>query len=324
MYHRVLPGGRVDSIQAGMYVEPGAFETHIKFLKKHFKIISLPDLSLFGRESYTSNSKTLCFLTFDDGYRDFYEYAFPVLKAYQVPTTVFLPTDFIGANKWFWTDKLINLLLHKQRAESMEQGVKDKGLGKEREKQGEEDKEKLRSSKGVLNQIENLKGSYEARMEKAIQILKPYRDEEIEEILSELSSRWNINPGSQERAFLSWEEVREMAQSGLISFGSHTGSHRILTTLTDEEIWDELTRSKEKLIAEKVVDSSFIPFSYPNGNYNEKIVKMVKEAGYSLAVTTENGWNHFGSDPFTLKRIGIHQDISYTEAMFGCRIANIF
>jgi len=83
-------------------------------------------------------------------------------------------------------------------------------------------------------------------------------------------------------------------------------------------------RSKERLIAEKVVDKPFIPFSYPNGNYNEKIAWMVKEVGYNLAVTTESGWNHLGSDPFALRRIAIHQDMTSTEAMFGCRILNIF
>jgi peptidoglycan/xylan/chitin deacetylase (PgdA/CDA1 family) len=104
-----------------------------------------------------------------------------------------------------------------------------------------------------------------------------------------------------------------MAQSGLISFGSHTASHRILTTLTDKEIQDELMRSKETLIAEKAVDSSFVPFSYPNGNYNEKIVNMVREAGYSLAVTTDNGWNHRGFNPFTLRRVAIHQGILHQQ-----------
>jgi peptidoglycan/xylan/chitin deacetylase (PgdA/CDA1 family) len=323
MYHRVLPKGRVDGIQAGMYVEPGTFEAHIRFLKNHFKIISLSDLSLFSKESYTSNSRPLCLLTFDDGFYDFYEYAFPVLETYQVPATVFLPTDFIGTNKWFWTDRLARILY---------KGQKDRGRGHEVKvtppnhsllKRGVRWVEKGRRE-GSIIQLEGLKVSRESQLEKAINILKQNREEETEQILAELSKRSNINEDHKGRAFLSWEEVRVMAQSGLVSFGSHTSSHRILTTLTDEEVWDELIRPKEKLIAEKVVNPSFVPFCYPNGNYNEKIAGMVKEAGYSMAVTTENGWNRFGSDPFTLKRIGIHQDISSTEAMFGCRVTGLF
>ncbi|MCM8792745.1 MAG: polysaccharide deacetylase family protein, partial [Candidatus Omnitrophica bacterium] len=175
-----------------------------------------------------------------------------------------------------------------------------------------------------LGSMDKFEGSYESNLERAIQILKSYREEEIEEILSELSRRWGIDEYPSGRAFLTWEEVREMAASGLITFGSHTATHRILTNLKDDEIQDELIRSKEKLIAEKVVDKSFIPFCYPNGNYNENIARLVKEAGYSLAVTTEKGWNRFNSNPFALKRIGIHQDMTSTEAMFLCKVANIF
>jgi peptidoglycan/xylan/chitin deacetylase (PgdA/CDA1 family) len=94
--------------------------------------------------------------------------------------------------------------------------------------------------------------------------------------------------------------------------------------LKQEEVEEELTRSKEELIVHKAVDPSFIAFSYPNGNYNEEICHMVKEAGYSLAVTTEKGWNYKGLDPFILKRFPIHQDITSTEAMLGCRIAGLF
>lgn len=172
--------------------------------------------------------------------------------------------------------------------------------------------------------MERLKGSGESQLEKAINILKQNREEEIEQILAGLSNGWNMDKDLKGRAFLTWDEVREMAQSGLVSFGSHTAGHKILTNLSDEEIKEEIVRSREKLIAEKVVEPSFIPFCYPNGNFNDKIAGMVKEAGYSLAVTTAKGWNRFNSDLFTLKRIGIHQDISSTEAMFGCRVAGIF
>ena len=59
-----------------------------------------------------------------------------------------------------------------------------------------------------------------------------------------------------------------MQISWLVSSGSHTVAHKILTTLTDDEIRNELIESRKKLIAEQVVDPSFIPFCYPNGNYN--------------------------------------------------------
>ena len=66
--------------------------------------------------------------------------------------------------------------------------------------------------------------------------------------------------------------------------------------MTDKEIIDELIKSRDKLIAEHIVDTLFIPFCYPHGNYNENIAGMVNETGYSLAATTKNGWNNAESD----------------------------
>jgi peptidoglycan/xylan/chitin deacetylase (PgdA/CDA1 family) len=303
MYHRVIPDQEVrKGVQAGMYVTPKTFEYHIRFLKKYFHLVPIFEvLSNIERP----HVKPLCVLSFDDGWYDFFTYAFPILKSYQVPVTAFLPTNFIGTENWFWTDRL-SVLFH-QRYNS-----------KHHEATGKV------ATNPLVNKLLSLKGSLELRLEKGIELLKSYPNEEVEEAIIELSSIWGIEPNLSGRAFLSWEEVREVVQSGLITIGSHTATHRILTTLEEEAIWDELRKSRVKLIAEKVVDPSFIPFSYPNGNYNDSIASMVKDAGYSLAVTTEKGWNHNESNPFALKRVSIHQDMTSTAAMLGCRIVGIF
>jgi len=159
-----------------------------------------------------------------------------------------------------------------------------------------------------------------------IEAMKRLRQEEIDRILSALSEEVGEDPASEERVFLTWEEVGEMFRSGIVRFGSHTESHRILTTLSDDEVAFELRRSKERLVAAGVVDPAIIPFAYPNGNHTDRIAAMVREAGYRLAVTTEKGWNRAKPvpDAYRLKRIGVHQDIASTDAMFCCRLAEIF
>ncbi|OPL13836.1 MAG: hypothetical protein AVO38_12760 [delta proteobacterium ML8_D] len=307
MYHRILPCEKIGrDIQAGMYVNQVTFKQHLKFLTKYFSIVPIAELPyIFKGRSISSATKPHCVLTFDDGWYDFYEYAYPVLKAENIPATVFVPTDFIGTKDYFWTDRFAALLNKREQ-------LKSSTVRQEP------------SLNELINEVENLGGSLESRLEKAIAILKNYPINEIENILSELSLRWNISLDQANRAFLTWEEIREMVHSDLVSFGSHTVSHKILTTLTDDEINRELVESKQRLINEQAVDPSFIPFCYPNGNYNKRIAKLVKDVGYSLAVTTKNGWNTVESNPFELKRIPIHQDMTATDAMFGCRIAGIF
>jgi peptidoglycan/xylan/chitin deacetylase (PgdA/CDA1 family) len=305
MYHRVVePEKTVQLLEPGMYVTPNTFEAHIKFLKKHYKISTIKDIvpQYKKKEDEGSLEPPHCVLTFDDGWRDFYTNAYPLLKRYQIPATVFLPTDFIGSESWFWMDRLAYLI--SMCREDILLDVMRRDI-----------------RKPITRQLSRLHGSSRARLDKAIQILKSCPEETIEETLSDLSAQWGIRAGPPARAFLSWEEVEELSRSGFVEFGSHTASHQILPILDDNTVRHELDSSRSELINRRAVDPDFIPFCYPNGNMDERIVKMVREAGYGAAVTTMPGWNPRSADPFILKRVGIHQDMTCNTAMFGCRIA---
>jgi peptidoglycan/xylan/chitin deacetylase (PgdA/CDA1 family) len=306
MYHRILPHTEAEQgIQDGMYVEPETFNMQIEYLKKYFNIIPFSNLySVITDRSYL-DKYPICVLTFDDGWYDFFKFAYPVLLAHKVPATVFLPTKYVGTGNRFWTDQVSNIYA---------QGNKNIHLP---------DKRTL-SGNIIVKKLESLKGSTDSKIENAISILKRYREDEILIILTEMKNNWNVEANITERAFLNWGEVRMMVESGLISFGSHTNNHKILTHLDSNELLEELIQSKNRLISENVVNESFIPFCYPNGNYDSRVIKSVQEAGYHIAVTTNMGWNQQDTHLYTLKRIGIHQDITSTKAMFGYRIANIF
>lgn len=306
-YHRVIPREEASRmVQAGMVVEPETLDRHIRFLRKYFEIITLAELtSLQKVDSQQRRKNRVCALTFDDGWYDFYKYAFPILKLHRVPATVFLPTDFIGTDRWFWSDRLGFMLDRIPTSWNLMNKTP-------------------RFSNPLSDQILHLSGTVEMRLERAITLLKHHRTEEIEQILSELTPILGEDSTPPKRAFLSWEEVLEMEQSGLISFGSHTAGHPILTTLTQGEAEQELKKSMNALLLQKVVNTKFIPFSYPNGNFTDRLSEMVRNAGYHLAVTTRHGWNHWEENPYMLRRIAIHQDMTSTEALFAARIVNLF
>ena len=305
-YHRIVPSREaIAGLQPGMYVEPNTFQMHMDYLKKYFHVVPFQEIIRLSKSfSDKVDSKPFCVLTFDDGWFDFYKYAFPILLQEKMYATVFLPTSFINTNKMFWSDIIAYLIVK---------------IGKNKH-----DPRRAGTLKSDLaRHIAGLKGPEESKVDNAISLLKKYRKEQIDAILDEISDCFDISFPSTGRAFLNWDEVREMFRSGLIAFGSHTDRHEILVHLTDDDIKNELNQSKEKLIKENVVDNTFIPFCFPNGDFNESIVKLVPESGYHASVTTESGWNGMNDPMFKLKRISIHQDISSDTQMFGCRLASI-
>lgn len=305
MYHRVIPIElTLQGTEAGMFVTPRTFKAHLRFLQDHFRVVGLEDLDLDEEDKRDIRKlRPRCALTFDDGWRDFYEYAFPILKEFEIPATVFLPTDYVGSEKWFWTDRLAFLIFRAH------------------------DPCPLRTIEGVSGISMCHQGfsanSAKEQTQRAINALKEHPVDRVEEILYELCRRWDLESRLEGKAFVTWEQVSEMKQSGLISFGSHTESHAILTHLSDDKILAELQLSMKKLIEKRVTKSSFIPFCYPNGNYSERIADMVRETGYSLALSTVEGWNYWKANPFTLKRICAHEDMTNTEALYKCRIAGL-
>ena len=110
---------------------------------------------------------------------------------------------------------------------------------------------------------------------------------------------------SDDRTFLSWPDVEELAQAG-IQFGSHTCSHANLTELSAAEAERELTDSHQSLSAR--IQQSQFPLSYPFGQITDEIRQMAEDAGYSCGMTTLAGANNGKTDLFALRRTVIAAD----------------
>ncbi len=310
MYHRILPKATVNElIEPGMYVSVESFSRQLSYLTQYFDILPLAAIiaGLVPGASDKGSNKPQCAITFDDGWLDFLYHAFPVLKRFNAPATVFLPTNFIGTNRRFWTDALAELLLHEHKVQQYITST---------------DPDKLRSNiiSHYLSQTDAT--GREERLDHVISCLKRHRVEDIYMDLDALQIVGESNFSPAIRTFLNWDEVRLLNNSELITFGSHTADHNILTTIHSDEIRRELNLSKQRLIEENVISPNGpIFFCYPNGNVNEELTAMVDDVGYTGAVTTRKGWNTWSTNRFLLNRIGLHNDISSTEAMFACHIA---
>ena len=124
---------------------------------------------------------------------------------------------------------------------------------------------------------------------------------------------------SQQRPWITWEEVKDMAQHN-ISFGSHTHNHVILTNTSTKHALEEIVSSKNILSEQIGVPVTL--FSYPNGNYNSKVMTMLKAQGFEIAVTTQSGPINKSDNLLALRRFMIHNDMTNTIPMLAYRLAH--
>ncbi len=308
VYHRILPDplARQCLLQPGMYVTVSAFERQVRFLRSHFDVLPLGELLQIWRRGPLRHDGRFCVLTFDDGWADNYANAYPILKQYQVPGTIFVPTAYIGTRQWFWTDAMAFLLTRWD----------DGGLTPD----------DRREVSAILAGCEPLReilaparpradrASQVTRLEAAIAWLKQWPTEQAEALVDRLRRASRVSL-PDERMFLDWTEIEEMSHRG-ISFGSHSRSHRILVGLPQRQALEELQASMCALKARSV---NWIPvFCYPNGTHDHCLRKLARACGYEAAVGATSG--HEGAlpgDMFNLRRIGVHEDISGTLAQFA-------
>lgn len=304
MYHRIIPrseGGIF--LQPGMYVEPDTFDMHLDFLKRHFEIRLATELGDHATVVQKATSKPVCYITFDDGWADFYTYAYPILRKHNLPATVFLPTSYIGTDKIFWTDRLAAVF------EAIVQCSKPMDLAN------------VLACNGMVAQGDITCSPYEL-FEITVNRLKQFKEPDIIKAIDVLAEHFNLSPKAAGQLFLDWQQIKEMKFSGLVSFGSHTVTHRILTTLESEDVVNELVESLKCLIKNGVVNGENISFCYPNGCFDCHISNIVKDLGYRCAFTTLSGVNRVGSNNYELLRIPIHQDLTYNIPLLACKIVS--
>ncbi|UCE67748.1 MAG: polysaccharide deacetylase family protein [Candidatus Zixiibacteriota bacterium] len=318
IYHRILDenDSERDHIQAGIIVSRKIFEKQMAYLSKEYNLLSLKELAEILEKNQYPPSKSIV-ITFDDGWRDNYLCAYPVLKKHNVPATIFLATDFIDSDNMFWFAE-IGMILAKRK-------IPPEKLWEILEKARKESKnistpQSSDSHKPAADSIDS---------DKFIEGLKQFDHQIITRIIAELWKEGGVSSErtAVDRQTLSSDEVLEMSENG-IDFGSHGCSHRILTGLDRDEVKRELIESKR--ILEEKTGKTISLFSYPNGDFNEEIKKLVREAGYDCAITTGGREIDKGAlDLFALKRIGIHDGATagptgrYSEAIFACLLEKI-
>lgn len=271
----------------------GTLRQHLLYLRRHYRILHLETAlqELYEPRKNTFRGKqqpTMLALTFDDGYIDNYTHAYPLACALRVPITLFLVPGYIESGSRFWWYEPHHLLRHAGVSEAtIEEHTYHLDNAQER---------------NALAQV------IEARLRNASSIDE--REEFLAAIRKCLSVDDSRKADEQAGLPLSWAQVREMEQSGWVSFDAHTMHHPTLACLSDHaELRYEVSECRVEL--ERQLDHPVRAFAYPIGK-EEHIgtngLAAVRAAHYDWSLTTLHGINTPRTDPHLLHRIVVDVD----------------
>ena len=212
-------------------------------------------------------------ITFDDGYRDNYETAFPILRSHGVPGAFFLVTGFTGGGQVPWWDRIAYLLHTAGKRQFTLRYPEPLEIDMDRD--------------GGPRSLRRILDSYKRPANAdGVRFLC-----ELEEV-----SQGKLPPAS-DRLFLNWDEAREMLRAGM-GIGSHTHTHPVLSQLPPAAQRAELARSRQ--IVENELAIRCDTLAYPVGNrdsYTGETCAIARETGYRAAFSFHGGANsvvHFG------------------------------
>lgn len=270
------------------YMTTVEFKKKILYIKRHYKFITLSD---YVKKKKAGEDLNRCIvLTFDDGYRSIYANVFPFLKEHKIPFTVFITTGLMSGVPTYWYDRLLSAVMKTQK-----NSISCPKLG------------------NAVLRLDSLKKKRDSSQRIAV-MLKSMPDSQKESVLSEIIEYLGAEAdlSSETDLYLTWDQILEMRNSGLVTIGSHTLTHPLLTKINLERAVNEIEESG-KIIEQKLgVKTEF--FSYPNGNYNSTIQSIVKDSGYSAAFTV-NIDSGMDDNIFSIPRLGFDREKFFVFAL---------
>jgi len=289
-YHRIAEPGAGPFYDPVISATPESFRAQIDWLRTHVRILTLDELVAWV-ETGSPARELVALVTFDDGYRDNFDVAVPILRAGNVPATFFIPTAFLDSPRLPWWDH-VAYAIKQTRA---------RRLMLERNRNGD--------APPLVIDLDLV-----PRTEAIMTIIRAFLDESIADdrwFLDQLADRAEVDMDAESlgRAlFMTWDQVRQLADSNAgLTIGSHGHSHHRLARLDDDSQRYELAESKRILEARlgREVAAMAYPYGWP-GTYTAQTKALAAGAGYRLAFASREGTNRPGIlDRYELSRLGV-------------------
>jgi peptidoglycan/xylan/chitin deacetylase (PgdA/CDA1 family) len=283
VYHRIASRDGHAYDKDVVEATPQQFDDQMRMLKKRHTVVAPDEIADIVAKPEKLRGFAVA-ITFDDGYRDNYTNAFPILKDHGIRAAFFLPTHYIGSrNLPFW-DQVANTIRRTKR-------------------------KTIELTYPSPVRVE-LSDGIDAAIRKVLRAYTRAENADVVRFLRAVEEACGLALPAEadDRQFMTWDEAAEMSRAGM-AMGSHTHSHRILALLSRDEQLEDIKRSRDILV-EKGVSTDF--FAYPVGKktaFSDTTIAVAKEAGYRFAFTNYGGINEPGRiDPMDIRRLGMDFD----------------
>jgi peptidoglycan/xylan/chitin deacetylase (PgdA/CDA1 family) len=277
------------------------FDEQVSYLKRRLSVVTLEEAQSFVYGTLKERSRRCrALITFDDGYLDNYDVAFPILRSHGLQGVFFLATSMVGSCHVPWWDHIAFVL-----------------------KTARERRFRLRyPAELTVDLIEN---GMEASLRRVLKHYKRPDNADSTRFIRELqeAAKGDCVPETLQR-FLDWDQAREMIAGGM-AFGSHTHSHIVLSQLRPEQQQHELTHSRMVLKAKLGCEVDVI--AYPVGGrtaFSDQTKALAREAGYRTGFSFYGATNLPGrTDPYDVKRVdvGSQSRVRFRVQAAICRVS---
>jgi peptidoglycan/xylan/chitin deacetylase (PgdA/CDA1 family) len=281
--HRVLLPSRGERIHNHLSLEisPALLEDIIGFFKrKKYDFIDLDMLPGWLEENCMTNRKFVIF-TFDDGYKDNLEFAYPVFKKHKVPFTIYITSSFPDRQAIIWWYIIEDIILSNNHIQ-------------------------YKFPVGSINIRNNTSQMKEKTFLRLRKLINRLHDKNLESELSGFFEKYGCTTADKNHLVLSWDEISDLSGDPLVTIGAHTLNHFNLRNLTKEQSLHEILGCKNLL--ESKINRKVLHFAYPFGEFGSREIEFVRECNFLTATTTVNAnifYKHLNHQ-FSLPRIAVN------------------
>ena len=267
-YHRIVDDfdGIARDENPSQLTSREMFERHLDVVGRHFRFATLDEIGarLASGEPFTER---VAAVTFDDGYRDNYDVAFPILKRKGIPAAVFVVTDLVGQAHWQTHDKLYHLVTRAFAAwtdprRELTRLLTDLGLPASH---------LLRSRLATSTPLQTVSA-----------LLPDLSQTNVGRVMQALEALVGSDGCTRIPLSLTWPMIEEMHRAGMI-IDTHTRTHISLPAESIETVLTELAGSKRAI--EERTGAPAVHFAYPGGQFTARDVIALERSGYRFGYT---------------------------------------